>query len=182
MADNTPQQTPDQTAENPQVQQQPDAKPAENSQPSPDLTALQSQLAAAQTLSEQYRQAAITSRISQQAALEAITLGVDVKTIPYVLKMADFSSVKPDKDGAPEVAATFTRFCNYQDTAQRVYTSDKHYIQLTGKALFNGDIFPGLPVIADGQAEIFGEPRRIFRGTKARNPDGSVNYTQIDLI
>ena len=104
MADNTPQQTSDQTAENPQVQQ-PDAKPAENSQPSPDLTALQAQLTAAQTLSDQYRQAAIASRISQQATLEAITLGVDVKTIPYVLKMADFSSVKSDKDGAPDVAA-----------------------------------------------------------------------------
>ena len=104
MADNTPQQTSDQTAENPQVQL-PDAKPAENSQPSPDLTALQAQLTAAQTLSDQYRQAAIASRISQQAALEAITLGVDVKTVPYVLKMADFSAVKPDKDGAPDAAA-----------------------------------------------------------------------------
>ena len=93
-------QTPDQIADNsPQQNQQPEQQPAI------DLTALQSQLAAAQTLSEQYRQAAITSRISQQAALEAITLGVDVKTIPYVLKMADFSSVKSDKDGAPDVAA-----------------------------------------------------------------------------
>jgi hypothetical protein len=86
------------------------------------------------------------------------------------------------EDGAPAIAATFTGFCNYQDTAQRVYTSDRHYIQLTGKALFNGDIFPALSAIADGQAEIFGEPRRIFRGTKARNPDGSVNYTEIQLM
>lgn len=107
MADNTPQQTPDQTADSPQVQQ-PGAKPAENPQQvekSSELTALQAQLAAAQTLSDQYRQAAIASRISQQAALEAIILGVDVKTVPYVLKMADFSSVKSDKDGAPDVAA-----------------------------------------------------------------------------
>ena len=86
------------------------------------------------------------------------------------------------EDGAPEVAATFTGFCNYQDSAQRVYTSDKHYIRLTGKALFNGDIFPALSAIADGQAEIFGEIRRIYRGTKARNPDGSVNYTEIQLM
>ena len=93
-------QTPDQTADNSlQQNQQPDQQSAI------DLTALQSQLAASQQLSEQYRQAAIASRISQQAALEAITLGVGVKTIPYVLKMADFSSVKSDKDGAPDVAA-----------------------------------------------------------------------------
>lgn len=86
------------------------------------------------------------------------------------------------EDGAPEIASTFSGFCNYQDTAQRVYTSDKHYIQLTGKALFNGDIFPTMAVIADGEAVIFGQTRKIFRGTKARNPDGSMNYTEIQLM
>ena len=86
------------------------------------------------------------------------------------------------EDGAPEVAATFSGFCNYQDSAQRIYTDDKHYFQLTGKALFNGDIFPTLGNIADGTAEIFGETRKIYRGIKARNFDGSVNYTEIQLM
>lgn len=86
------------------------------------------------------------------------------------------------EDGAPVVAATFTGRCNYQDSVQRVYTSDKHYIQLSGKALFNGDILPDMNNIADGTAELFGETRKIYRGTKARNPDGSVNYTQLDLM
>ena len=85
------------------------------------------------------------------------------------------------ENGAPIVAAAYEGRCNYQDSAQRVYTSDKHDIQLSGKALFNGDIFPELPVIAGGEAVIFGEKRRIYRGTKARNPDGSVNFTQLDL-
>ena len=86
------------------------------------------------------------------------------------------------EDGAPEIASTFSGFCNYQDSAQRVNTDDKHYIQLSGTALFNGDIFPELPVIAEGTAEIFGETRQIFRGRKARNLDGSVNYTEIQLM
>ncbi len=86
------------------------------------------------------------------------------------------------EDSAPMVAFTFEGKCNYQDSAQRVYTDDKHYIQLSGKALFNGDICPELAVIADGTAEIFGETRKIYRGTKARNPDGSVNYTEIQLM
>ena len=97
------QQTPDQTAEGQvQPQQTAEQQPVEKTI---DLTALQSQLAASQQQGEQYRQAAIASRISQQATLEAITLGVDVKTVPYVLKMADFSAVKPDKDGVPDIAA-----------------------------------------------------------------------------
>lgn len=86
------------------------------------------------------------------------------------------------EDGAPEIASTFSGFCNYQASAQRVYTDDKHYFQLTGKALFNGDIFPAMAVIADGEAVIFGQTRKIFRGTKARNPDGSMNYTEIQLM
>lgn len=96
MAEQTPETNPAQA-------QQPEQQPEQ--QPTIDLTALQSQLAASQQLSEQYRQAAIASRISQQASLEAITLGVDVKTVPYVLKMADFSAVKPDKNGVPDTAA-----------------------------------------------------------------------------
>ena len=86
------------------------------------------------------------------------------------------------EDGAPVVAATYEGCCNYQASAQRVYTYDKHYFQLTGKALFNGDIFPEFSFIADGEAVIFGETWRILRSTKARNPDGSVNYTEIQLM
>ncbi len=101
MAEQTPETNPAQAQ---QPEQQPETQQPEQ-QTAIDLTALQSQLAAAQQLSDQYRQAAIASRISQQAALEAITLGVDVKTVPYVLKMADFSAVKPDKNGVPDTAA-----------------------------------------------------------------------------
>ena len=35
----------------------------------------------------------------------APSLGVDPTALPYVLKMADFSAVKPDKDGVPDIAA-----------------------------------------------------------------------------
>ena len=87
-----------------------------------------------------------------------------------------------DENGAPIVAAAYEGHCNYQDSAQRIYSDDKHTIQLSGKALLNGDICPALPAIADGEAVIFGEKRKIYRGTKARNPDGSVNYTQLDLM
>lgn len=87
-----------------------------------------------------------------------------------------------DEDGAPIVVFEYDGKCNYQDSAKRVYIDDKHYIELTGKALFCGDICPELSVISGGEAEIFGEKRQIFRGTKARNPDGSVNYTSLELM
>lgn len=72
--------------------------------------------------------------------------------------------------------------CNYQDKARTILTTEKKTVQVTGTALFPGDICPELPVISSGTATIFGVKRRIEQGRKARNPDGSVNYTEVTLV
>ena len=66
--------------------------------------------------------------------------------------------------------------------ARTVPTAEKKLVQITGTALFPGGICPELPVICGGSAVIFGVKRRIEQGTKARNPDGSVNYTEVMLV
>lgn len=60
---------------------------AEKAKNQPDVTAIQTQLTQAQALMEQ-------AEIEKMATIEAVGLGVDVKTLPYVLKMADLSNVK----------------------------------------------------------------------------------------
>lgn len=72
--------------------------------------------------------------------------------------------------------------CNYQDKAKRILTSEQKVVQITGSALFNGDIAPDVPVISGGTVTISGVKRRIAVGEKARNIDGSVNYTRLELI
>lgn len=72
--------------------------------------------------------------------------------------------------------------CNYQDKARTVLTADKKLVEITGTALFPGDICPDFPTISGGTAVIFGVRRQIQEGRKARNPDGSVNYTEVLLI
>lgn len=84
--------------------------------------------------------------------------------------------------GEPLEAVTYSGKCNYQDKARTVLTAEKKLIQLTGSALFPGDICPELPVISGGSAEIMGVKRRILQGKKARNPDGTVNYTEVLII
>lgn len=64
---------------------------------------------------------------------------------------------------------------------KKVYTSEKVLVEVTGTCLIPGDIAPELTVISGGTAQIFGMYRDIAIGTKARNPDGSVNYTQLEL-
>ena len=84
-----------------------------------------------------------------------------------------------DEDGAPVEAFVYEGTCNWQDGGRVELTSEQKYIRITGKALFNGDIYPGLSNLTGGYGEIFGERREIAEGIKARNPDGTVNYTEV---
>lgn len=86
-----------------------------------------------------------------------------------------------DEDGAPIVHTLSDLLCNYQSKAKTIHMKDKTYIEVSGTCLFDGDICPGVAEITDGKAEIYGEKRRIVQASKARNPDGTVNYTRLDL-
>jgi len=87
-----------------------------------------------------------------------------------------------NKYGEPFEATVIDTKCNYQDTAKTVLTAGKVLVQLSGIALFPGDIAPNLPAISGGTATVYEVQRTIFRGTKARNPDGTVNYTKLELM
>ena len=96
-------------------------------------------------------------------------------------------SVKLHGEGLTERGEPITIFeadlmCNYQDKAKTVITADKQLVQLSAQAYFVGDIAPDLPTLSNGEVEVYGVKRRIFQGEKARNPDGTVNYTRLDLI
>lgn len=84
--------------------------------------------------------------------------------------------------GEPQDPILYSGKCNYQDKARTVLTSEKKLVQITGTALFPGDICPELPVISGGTAEVFGVKRRILEARKARNTDGTVNYTEVLLV
>ena len=86
------------------------------------------------------------------------------------------------EDGGPIPALEADLKCNYQDTAKTVLTAEGKQIQLSGVAMLPGDICPELPVISGGKVTIFGVKRGIFQANKARNPDGTVNFTELRLI
>ena len=72
--------------------------------------------------------------------------------------------------------------CNYQDSAKIKITQQKQSSQVTGAIYIDGDICPDVAVISTGYVKIFGERREIATGCKARNLDGTVNYTRLDVI
>jgi hypothetical protein len=91
-------------------------------------------------------------------------------------------SVEPNEFGESATLLDDSFLCNYQDTATVKYTTEKQSQEITGTLYIDGDILPGVAVIGAGHVVIFGEKRIIKKGTKARNLDGSVNYTRLDVI
>lgn len=85
------------------------------------------------------------------------------------------------EDGAPKEAANLSLNCNWQDSPRQVLNAERQLIQVNGTALFDGDIAPAVDILA-GTVEIYGNTWTIYRGTKCRNPDGTVNYTRLELM
>ena len=90
---------------------------------------------------------------------------------------------KLDENGAPKPETVYTGLCNYTEKTVKKMTAERQYITVIGTALFPGDAFPGTDTL-EGDASIFeGEiHRRVYALEKARNPDGTENYTRLELM
>ena len=84
--------------------------------------------------------------------------------------------------GRPEKTLDLDLMCNFQDKARTILTAEKKLVEITGTAMFPGDIAPDWPTLSGGIVTVFGEVRRIERGMKARNPDGTVNFSQLEVV
>lgn len=91
-------------------------------------------------------------------------------------------SEEMNNQGSPKYTTDLKLKCNFQDKAKTILTAEKKLVQITGTALFPGDIAPDMPSLSGGTVTVFGEERRIEQGMKARNPDGTVNYCQLEVV
>lgn len=88
-----------------------------------------------------------------------------------------------DEDGAPKVVNTWSGKCNYSEKQKQVLDAERRLIMLEATTLFNGDIFPGQEKLEGSVVINNGTITwQIYRGSRARNPDGSVNFTQLELM
>ena len=72
-----------------------------------------------------------------------------------------------DNRGHPEKVVDLDLKCNFQDRAKTILTTEKKLVQITGTALFPGDIAPDFPTLSGGTITVFGEERRIEQLTQA---------------
>jgi hypothetical protein len=86
-----------------------------------------------------------------------------------------------DDDGVPVTVDTYTGKCRYSERVKNVRSSDGSYIRLQGALTIRGDIAPDVDAI-EGDVEVNGLTRKIFRSFRPRNPDGTVHHTKLELI
>lgn len=87
-----------------------------------------------------------------------------------------------NEDGELAEAFRANVLCNLQMGAKVSLTKDKERIELSGVALFIGDLCPTIPVISSGTVTVDGREYSINKGAKNYNPDGTVNFTSLELI
>lgn len=86
-----------------------------------------------------------------------------------------------DEDGAPVEGARFEGMANWQDRVVETYGEQRAETEVRAVVYVDGDAFPGMAVIAGGEVEALGERRAIVAAAKARNVDGTVNHTRLEL-
>ena len=72
--------------------------------------------------------------------------------------------------------------CNLQLKAGQNLDSKKQQVRTQGKAYFQGDICPDIKDIGGGKLTYNGVEYGVNGGSKALNFDGSVNYTELELM
>ena len=86
-----------------------------------------------------------------------------------------------NRDGTPKQVAIYDGKCLHKQKSKQVFNADKQLITLAGEAMFNGDISPKHDVIS-GLVLIGDREYKINASQKAKNPDGTVNFTKLELI
>lgn len=88
-----------------------------------------------------------------------------------------------NRDGSPKKIEIYSGKCFHDEKSTQKLNAEKQLITLSGRLYFNGDIAPDRDIIS-GSAEINGDVvvRNVYSSYKGKNPDGTVNYTMLELI
>lgn len=85
------------------------------------------------------------------------------------------------EDSAPVELPPIETQCSFSEKQKQVLDAQRRMVTLEGMLLFPGDIAPDVAELA-GTVEIGGRRWTIYRGSRARNPDGTVNFTQLEVM
>lgn len=87
-----------------------------------------------------------------------------------------------NEQGEPEAAFTWKGKVIFTEKARTTVTAEQRIVRLEGQVIVKGDIAPSLEVISDGEVSVRGRTYKLYRSERARNPDGSVHHTVMELM
>lgn len=87
-----------------------------------------------------------------------------------------------NEQGAPAAALTWEGKVIFSEKSRTTVTADNRIIRLEGQIIARGDIAPSLEVISDGEVSVGGRTYTVYRSERARNPDGSIHHTVLELM
>lgn len=102
--------------------------------------------------------------------------------VPFTQSAAvsvELDSGDVDPDGEPVHRLSWEGAANWQDSAAMAFEHDRAELNVSAVVYIHGDPFPDGS--AGGIVEAFGEVREIVRIRKNRNPDATVNNTELWL-
>ncbi len=85
------------------------------------------------------------------------------------------------EDGAPVEREPIQTLCSFSEQQRQILTADRQLVTLNGTLLFPGDLAPDCPKLA-GTVEVCGNRWNIHKASRCRNPDGSVNFTKLEVM
>ena len=106
------------------------------------------------------------------------------KLVPDKVCVNDCTVFRTDglnRDGSKKQTVIYSGKCFHTEKSSQKLNAEKQLITLSGKVFFDGDIAPKSAII-DGSVEIDGREYKIHSSFKAKNLDGTVNYTCLELL
>lgn len=85
------------------------------------------------------------------------------------------------EDGAPMERPPIETLCSFSEKQKQVLDAQRRLVTLEGTLLLPGDLAADMAELT-GTVEIDGHRWDIYRASRGRNPDGSVNFTQLELM
>lgn len=86
------------------------------------------------------------------------------------------------EDGSPHRTVLFSGRCNYRRVLVTKLQGEHRTVTVTGEAYLTGDVLQGQELSGVAQVGEDTTPRPIVRAERAYNPDGTVNYTRLELM
>ena len=87
-----------------------------------------------------------------------------------------------NEDGSPKSGRIIDAMCNFQQKSKWSMDAERRLVQVQATAMFNGDIAPDMDTLSGTASVNSGAIWTIHASSRARNPDGTVNYTCLELV